>query len=100
MHDPADLIIEAARIARVIPISLIQHLQARLITKRLKDLMPTNVQFSVSDPISAMVCAALTFLSSPAGQQLCTDLRSVVVDLIHHVHRQIPVDPAAPVKAA
>ena len=46
----------------------------------------SNLNISVSDPISAMVCAALNFLSTPAGQQICTDLRTVVVDLVNHVH--------------
>lgn len=54
----------------------------------------SNLNISVSDPISAMVCAALNFLSTPAGQQIVNDLRTVVVDLVNHVHSRVTPTPS------
>ena len=68
--------------------------RAALLTKKLMATVipPPSTpafSFSVSDPVSAMVCASLAFLSTPAGQILCGDLRGVIEDLINHVHKQI-----------
>jgi len=70
---------------------------------RLKELMPTsNIAFSVSDPVSAMVCASLTFLSTPQGQLIVADVRAagktIITDILDHVHQSLPSQ--APAKAA
>lgn len=95
--DPKKLILQAGWMLRKIPVSLQHRLHAGIITRNLLKLMPTNLQLSVSDPISAMVIAALNFLSTPAGQVICGDVRSVLVDLIKHVHgKMATADIAAP----
>lgn len=51
--------------------------------------MPNNIQLTVSDPVSAMVVAAFNFLSTPAGQNVCADIRTVIIDLVNHVHNHV-----------
>lgn len=76
-----------------IPISFIHRIQARVLCVRLKEFLPTNMNISVSDPVSAMVCATLNFLSTPAGQQICADVRAagktIITDILDHVHGQV-----------
>lgn len=102
--DAAKLVDAAHKIARFGPFNWANKLQARIITKRFISFMPsTSLAVSVSDPVSAMVIAALNFLSTPAGQaiviDLTTGLKSVVVDLVNHIHGQLPAPAPGPVKA-
>lgn len=62
--------------------------------------MPTNLAVSVSDPVSAMVVAALNFLSTSAGQTLCGDIRTTIMDLINHIHGKTTAADAAPTVVA
>jgi hypothetical protein len=99
-RDPGKLLLEAVQVLQVLPCGFMQRLHAQLLTRKFKILMPTSpVSLSISDPLSAMVTAALVFLSSPGGQQFLSDLRVVAMDLINHVHAQLPSQ-AVPVKAS
>lgn len=97
--DPKRLIIQAGWMLSKVPLSFMHRFHAENITRNLLKLMPTNLQLSVSDPVSALVIAALNFLSTPAGQTICGDVRGVLVDLINHVHHKMTNEAAAPVQA-
>lgn len=96
--DPGSLIRQAAWITRKVPCNLLYRLHAGIIKRKLLSFMPTNLAVTVSDPVSAMVVAALNFLSTPAGQTICGDVRSLIVDLVNHIHGKALAD-AAPVVA-
>ena len=56
--------------------------------------LPSALSLSVSDPVSAMVIACLTFLGTPAGQQLAinfnNDMGTIIVNLFKFVHVSLP----------
>jgi len=94
-RDPGKLLIEAVQVLEILPLGFMQRLHAQILTRKFLSLMPTPISLSVSDPLSAMVTAALNFLTSPGGQQLLADVRAVAIDLINHVHGQLPGLPAS-----
>lgn len=84
----------AAWVLKIFP-KIIQNRAARWTLGQLRMLMPTSgFNITIADPVTAMVVTALQFLMTPAGQQICADIRAggktLIDDLLNHVHEAIP----------
>lgn len=49
-----------------------------------------NLAVSVSDPVSAIVIAALDFLTTPVGQEIAGDVRAEIVNIVKFIHSRLP----------
>ena len=99
VRDPRELLLEAVQLLEILPLQFLARVHAKLLTRKFQAFMPTNpLAVTFADPITALVIAVLDFLSTPEGQLLCGDLRTVTKDFVLHVHAQLPVAP--PVSSA